>query len=127
MRITKNSDLNLSEMLDKMDEHKANRLLQAVNTFREIELAFPASYMATFLLVALKPGGGPTDYARYLGTKPPVASRMLLEVGERRRNGKPGCGLIERHQSSEDFRQTHYTLTPKGKKFLQRLLDTLGV
>lgn len=122
---TSNNDVG--EKLDRDDAIKAQRLLQAINEFREIESAFPASYMAAFLLVALRPGGGPTDYAKYLQTIPPIASRMLLEVGERQRNGKPGCGLIERHQSIEDFRQTHYTLTPKGKKFLRKLLDHFGV
>jgi DNA-binding MarR family transcriptional regulator len=121
------SNHDVSEKLDRDDSIKAQRLLHAINEFRDIESAFPASYMAAFLLVALKPGGGPTDYAKHLGTVPPVASRMLLEVGEKQRNGKPGCGLIERHQDINDFRATHYTLTPKGKKFLRRLLDNFGV
>jgi len=122
----KTKDLS-NEKLGKDDALKAQRLLQAVQTFRDVEPAFPASYMAAFLLVALKPGGGPTDYAPHLGTIPPIASRMFLEIGDKARAGGPGYGLITRKHDMDDLRATNYMLTPKGKLFLRRLLDNFGV
>jgi hypothetical protein len=57
------------------------RVRRIVELFRNIEPRIPSSYMDAFLSVALKPGGGPTDYARDLGTSQPLASRVLLEIG----------------------------------------------
>lgn len=102
------------------------RLMRVVDRFREIDGAFPASYMMAFMLVAHKPGGGPTDYAPALGTIPPIASRMLLEIGEHARRGGDGYGLIERTTNPEDLRAVSLRLTRKGRELWARISRDLG-
>lgn len=105
---------------------KVERLLRAIDVFREFDTAFPASYMAAFLLVALHPGKGSTDYARKLGSAQAVASRLMLEIGPKRRTGEPGLGLIGSEPDTKDLRIRRAFLTPKGKALLRKLMVAMG-
>lgn len=114
-------------LLDREQHVKAEKFLHAMELFRDLSPAITANYVTALMLVALKPGGGPTDYAKDLETSSGVVSRWMLELGERARDGGEGWGLIRRSSGSEDFREVHYTLTPKGRAFVKRLTDRLGV
>jgi DNA-binding MarR family transcriptional regulator len=93
----------------------------------QVEPRMPSSYMEAFLVVALKPGYGPTEYAKELGTIQPIASRILLEIGAQPRGGTEGLGLVDRRVSDESLRNQEYYLTPKGKELLRKIAAALDM
>lgn len=114
-------------LLEREQHIKAEKFLHAIDVFREVNPGMSANYIKALMLVALKPGGGPTDYAKDLELTSGNVSRTMLELGERTRDGDPGLGLVVRHTGSSDFREVHYFLTPKGRAFLKKVTDRLGV
>lgn len=114
-----------SELPDE-EATKAERLLRAVEIFREFDTAFPASYMAAFLYVALQPGKGPTEVGEALGISQAPASRLILEIGQKSRHGGEGLGLVDSVPDPHDMRARKLFLTTKGRQLLKRLLFAMG-
>lgn len=110
---------------DEDDIRKAMRFYQAVNAFRTIDPKIPSSYVAAFMAVAMKPGQGPTEYAKMLGTIQPIASRVLLEIGIKAREREKALGLVDRVADPNNLRQQMYYLTPKGKALFRQVMDIL--
>ncbi len=105
---------------------KIERLINAMEVFREYDTAFPMSYAVAFLMVALKPGKGSSDYARDLGLAQAVTSRLMLEIGKKSRHGGEGLGLIDSLPDPNDLRARKNFLTPKGKTLYRKILAALG-
>jgi DNA-binding MarR family transcriptional regulator len=112
--------------LPEEDVRKLEKLLRAVEVFRELETSLPLSYVAAFLNVAISPDKGVSEYARDLGVAQPVASRVLLEIGKKARYGGEGLGLIDQDFAPNDLRTKHAYLTPKGVKLVRKLTLALG-
>jgi DNA-binding MarR family transcriptional regulator len=85
----------------------------------------PSSYIAAFLQVAMKPGEGPTDYAKYLGTIQPVMSRTLSEIGVKARERDEPLFWVDREEDRENMRKKRFFLTAKGQALLRRILKIL--
>ena|SRR5215204_5236996 len=109
------------------NEYKAAALFafRVVSAFRKVDPKMPTSYMAALLAVAMKPGHGPTEYAKDLGTIQPIMSRILLEIGVPVREGAQGLGLVDRRVSAESLRNQEYYLTQKGKALLREIAAAL--
>lgn len=119
----------VTDRFAELPEDEVNRLealTRAIEVFREVDSAFPASYMAAFLMVAIKPGLGTSEYARRLGMLQPVASRILLEIGQKARTGEPGLGWIDGVSDLQDMRTKRMFVTPKGRAVLRKLNTALG-
>lgn len=101
---------------------RMERLLRAIEIFREFDTAFPASYMAAFLYVALRPGKGPSEIGESLGVAQAAASRLVLEIGQKSRHGGEGLGLVDSVPDPADMRARKLFLTAKGRQLLRRLL-----
>lgn len=117
------------EQLADVDAIKMERLLNCIQSFRDVRPDMPASSMAAFLLVALKPGITPSEAAAHMGPtwNGSMTSRLLLELGPQKRNGEDGLMLIDQTIDRSDLRGKHYTLTIQGRKLLNRLLTRMGV
>lgn len=114
-------------LLDKEQHVKAEKFLHAFELFWDLNAGISGNLVKCLLLVSLKPGGGPTDYAKDLEVTSGQVSRWMLELGERGRNNHAGHGLIQRLGGSEDLREVHYVLTPKGRAFVKKFTDRLGI
>ncbi|ACA19282.1 transcriptional regulator, MarR family [Methylobacterium sp. 4-46] len=97
------------------------RALWILDTFRGMNPRMSITYAMGFLMVANRPGLGPTDYAPMLGTTQPIMSRMLLDLGPKTRDKPEGLGLLERRVSPESLRQVCYTLTAKGEELATKI------
>ncbi len=119
----------VKEKLPETDAIKMERLLNTIEVFREIRPDMPASSMVGFLLVALKPGITPTEASAHIGPSwnGSMTSRLLLELGAKKRLGGEGKKLIQQHQDLTDLRAKRYTLTAEGKKLLNKLVSRMGV
>lgn len=101
------------------------RFSQALDVFRTIDPKMPSSYVATFLAVAMKPGMGPTEYAKMTGTIQPIASRILLEIGIKARERDNPLGLVDRDADPNNLRQQRYFLTAKGRAVLRQITNLM--
>lgn len=95
--------------------------MELAQAFRSVEPTMPLSYATAFLAVALDPGHGTTHYAKVLGVVQPVASRHLLEIGQKTRTKEPGLGLVASEYNKVDLRLKRYFLTAKGKALLSQI------
>ena len=112
--------------LPNPDDARILRRLSRVNgAFRSVSTSMPCSYVAAYLAVALKPGLGVTDYGNAIGIVQPIMSRILLEIGQKSRNGGEGLGLLDSRRDPTDFRQHQVFLTPKGKMLLNQILNNM--
>ena len=103
------------------DARTIRALIEVMRLFRNESPTIPLSYAMAFLLVALKPGGGSTDYMGQLDTVQPIMSRVLLALGARERRkalGEGGYGLVDFAPDPLDLRRNRTHLTTKGRKLL---------
>ncbi len=114
-----------SPTLSEGDLFLLRRLRLIIQIFRRLEGRIPSSYMDAFLLVAITPGLGPTEYARGLGTSQPVASRILLELGTHARERDTQLDLVDRRPSALSLARQEYFLTAKGNVVLNQIIKTL--
>lgn len=98
-----------------------SRLQHIIAEFRKLMPGLPAGYIDAFLAVALKPGLGPTDYAKVLGTAQPIMSRVLMEIGEQARGREEPLHLVVSRRHPENRRQICYYLTAKGYALALRI------
>ena len=77
------------------------------------------------LEVARDQGHGATEYARRVGCTQATSSRILLELGQRARDGGPGLGLIEATRDTADLRLWNYCLTERGRDVVIEALEWL--
>jgi DNA-binding MarR family transcriptional regulator len=103
------------------------KLERVIDTFREVDPAMPSSYIRMFLAIAKKPGHGSSVYARDLGMVQPVASRIILELGQKTRSGGPGYELLDAAIDDEDFRLKRTFLTAQGRDLYRAVLSIWGV
>lgn len=92
-----------------------------VHEFRSAGHRMTANNIAAFLAVANSPDLGPTEYAKLLGTMQPVASRWLLDLGPKGREGSEGMGLLEREPDLMNLRQVRYRLSDRGMSLAKRV------
>jgi DNA-binding MarR family transcriptional regulator len=104
----------------------SNKLEHVIDAFRKIDTAMPSSYMRMFLAIARKPGYGSSVYARELGMVQPVASRIILELGQKTRSGGPGYELLDSDIDEEDFRLKRTYLTAKGQELYREIVGIYG-
>jgi hypothetical protein len=114
------------EPLEGADATAVEKLSRAIDHFRLVDPKMPTSYVSAFLSVAMRPGEGPTEYARMMGTIQPIVSRILLEIGPKARRGNgPGLGLVDRVVHESSLRNQRYFLTAKGRHLLSNVLRTM--
>lgn len=101
------------------------RLNWVMSELRRLGSRLTANQIAAFLAVAEKPGLGPTEYAMGLGLLQPTASRLLLDVGPKQRNGA-GYHLVDRQGDPESLRQIRYYLTPEGHELAEKLASIVN-
>lgn len=108
--------------LDTLDLKSVDKLIRIVELFRTLDHKIPSSQIHAFLAVCAKPGLGPSEYAKLLGTTQPIASRMLLELGQKDRTGTQGMDLVDSKRDIENLRIYKQFLTPKGRRLLNQIL-----
>jgi DNA-binding MarR family transcriptional regulator len=109
------------------DEAQAfSKAAQLIDLFRAIDPNMSSSYIAAFLAVARKPGLGPTEYAKDLGTIQPIASRILQEIGQKSRyDGREPLKLVDNQLSATSLRNKEYFLTPRGQLLYKQVLAVM--
>lgn len=90
-----------------------------VNEHMSLQLAH------TFLMVSLSEGKSLREYSELAGVAQSSMSRRLLDLGQKNRNNEPGHLLIERQQDPMELRKNIYTLSPKGRRLVAKIVGAL--
>jgi DNA-binding MarR family transcriptional regulator len=73
----------------------------------------------------MKPGDGPTEYAKAMGSIQPVLSRSLSEIGVKARERDQPFYWVDREEDPENLRRKRFYLTTKGQSLLKRVLTIM--
>lgn len=101
-------------------------IYDTVCTFRDLSVTMPVGEVAMFLTVALNEGLSQTELAEKADMKKSTASRYLLDLSEKTRSGGPGHGLINGDTDPSELRRKMYTLSPRGRNIIRKLLVSSG-
>ena len=107
------------------DQRSLERVKLLLSAFKEIDETMPLQIAITFLEVAIHEGCSLTDIWKMTGWSHSTLSRHLLDLGERNRHKEEGLQLIESRRDPLELRKNIYTLTPKGRKLVQKLISLL--
>lgn len=107
------------------DQRSLEKVKLLFSAFQEIDETMPLQVAITFLEVAIHEGCSLTDIWKMTGWSHSTLSRHLLDLGERNRHKEEGLKLLESRRDPLELRKNIYTLTPKGRKLVAKLLSLL--
>lgn len=102
-------------------EISTDRLMRALEVFRELDPDMPIQYALSFLTLARNPGLSIRDLSERLGIAQSSASRNVAALSEWHSFRKPGHDLIQAKEDPRERRRKIVTLTRKGEALLARL------
>jgi len=106
---------------DDGGEVSADRLMRALEVFRELDPDMPIQYALSFLTLARNPGLSIRDLSERLGIAQSSASRNVAALSEWHSFRKPGHNLIKAKEDPRERRRKIVTPTKKGEALLTRL------
>ena len=107
------------------DKAYARALLVALQPFLDVRPTMPLQYVTTFLRVVADEGKGVSDYATAARISKTVATRHLLDIGERSRDHSEGFGWVYQKRDIHDLRINRTYGTPEGKALWRAVVDRL--
>ncbi|MEM7444597.1 MAG: MarR family winged helix-turn-helix transcriptional regulator [Pseudomonadota bacterium] len=102
-------------------EVSIDRLMRAMEVFRELDPDMPIQYALSFLTLARNPGLSIRDLSERLGIAQSSASRNVAALSEWHSFRKPGHNLVQAKEDPRERRRKIVSLTRKGKALLVRL------
>lgn len=102
-------------------ELSTDRLMRALEVFRELDPDMPIQYALSFLTLARNPGLSIRDLSERLGIAQSSASRNVAALSEWHSFRKPGHDLIQAKEDPRERRRKIVTPTRKGVALLARL------
>ena len=114
------AETTTAETLD-VGEVSTDRLMRAMEVFRELDPDMPIQYALSFLTLARNPGLSIRDLSERLGIAQSSASRNVAALSEWHSFRKPGHDLIQAKEDPRERRRKIVTLTRKGEALLHRL------
>jgi len=93
-----------------------------LKTFTDLNQTIPVGAVLMFLTVALNEGLSQGELVDKSGIKKSTASRYLLDLSDKTRTGDQGYGLVKGEIDPDELRRKMYSLSPKGRKIIQKLI-----
>lgn len=112
--------------LTKEDRRALNRLLRVLEQFRSLDSEMQMPQAVTLLTIALNEGISLSDLTERTQQATSSASRNVASLSALHRKGKPGHGLVVNREDPAERRRKQHLLTPKGKAFIEQLIETAG-
>ena len=113
--------------MEKVQTHPhLDRMLQAVEAFRQFDPEMPAQTISVFLAIAYH---GEISMARLktlLGIAQSSVSRNVSMLSATTRHGKPGPNLLRSWENPDNRREKLVTLTVQGRRHAAILNAILG-
>jgi len=102
------------------------RMQEVMEYLREIDADMTVLTLQALLLVAERPGISMLDVMAKLGVASSTTSRIMSRLGKYGSLGKDGLNLLETAEWPQDRRIKTATLTSRGKRVVERILEKLG-
>lgn len=117
--------------VDSDNKVTANRVLQVLDIFRDLDADMPIGEAVSFAHIALgetQGGGGltVTELGERGGFALASASRYMKSLGKKNRHGDPGHEVVADTRDPLDERRKVLRLTPKGHRIVQRMKSVVG-
>jgi DNA-binding MarR family transcriptional regulator len=112
--------------LSLQDRDRLMGMLQALDTFSNLDKDMPLQMIRTMLCICIDEGIGPHELGRRMGVAGAVTSRHVSDLGEYNRYKAEGYNLIEQRMDVQDRRFRKAYLTPDGVTFRRTLLRALS-
>lgn len=107
------------------DQRRLETVQKLLEEFQVVDETMPIQLARTFLFIATHEGCSLTDVMKRTGWAQSTLSRHLLDLGKRNRNKQPGLNLIKSEKDPMELRKNVYTLTPRGRTLVQRLIGVV--
>ena len=114
------------EKLTQEDRKVILKLLQVLSKFRELDAEMQMPQAVTLLTVALNEGISLSDLTERTRQATSSASRNVASLSTVHRKGKPGHGLVLNREDPFERRKKQHVLTPKGRSFVDQLIEIVG-
>jgi hypothetical protein len=109
------------------DGRHLHALLAALKPISDRDSYIPLAWIKTLLLVALDEGKGVGHYSRQANAQRMVMSRNLHCLGDKkRRDDKPGLGLVEVKTDPVRADRRQVFLTEEGRAVVAAIIASLG-
>jgi DNA-binding MarR family transcriptional regulator len=104
-----------------------NTFSMLLEEFRKLDPEMPIHFVRGFIEIARRPGLTMRDLGTSLGISQSSTSRMVQALSKWHRLNKPGHALVEAHEDPAERRRKIITLTPKGERFANAVINQLTV
>lgn len=109
------------------DEREAiSRTLRVLEQFRELDSEMQMPQAVTLLSIALNEGISLRELTERTSQAMSSASRNVASLSAVTRHDKAGHGLVVNREDPIDRRQKQHHLTAKGRRFIERLIETVS-
>ncbi|AYJ85547.1 MarR family transcriptional regulator [Sphingomonas paeninsulae] len=115
-----------NETTDAQLNRPVTQLAAAIDVFREVTSTMSLAQLKAFLVVATNEGKSLGELTLIAGGKTSTMSRYLLDFSDKVKNGGDGYGLISRTSDPAELRRNVYSLTPRGRAMMDKVLKILG-
>lgn len=102
-----------------------NRMIEAVNAFRDVHPDMTLNQVVVMLLVASRPGITQRQIMEETGLADSSTSRIIGILGKWGNRGTKPLNLIDVVYDEADRRVRTYTITPTGRKLLEKVMAAL--
>jgi DNA-binding MarR family transcriptional regulator len=107
------------------DNHRVHRVTKFLSALRAIDEQLPIQCAEILFYIASNPGCTSQDIAHQTRLTVSSVSRNLMALGQMRRDKTIGYNFIETVDDPRDRRRRIIFLTPRGSRFVAKLLGTL--
>jgi DNA-binding MarR family transcriptional regulator len=87
----------------------------------------PLGHADTFLMIAANEGRSVAEYAEMAKVSKSVMSRLILDIGDARREHEPGLQWVTARVDPNERRKHEVVLTPKGRILAGRVRELLDL
>lgn len=100
---------------------KTDKILSAIEMFRELGKEMQVNQISCFLYIARYEGLTVNDLSKKTGFSHSQTSRIVTALSVNPYQDKPGLALVEKAEAYKDMRNRVITLTPKGRDLVNRI------
>lgn len=106
-------------------QRKLAKMVDALNKLRELNPEMPAQTALSLIYIATGKAQTVTELQKRLGVSLAGASRNVYILSAVKEKNQPGLGVVEQTIDPMDRRYKRLSLTKKGERFMQELLEVL--
>lgn len=101
------------------------KLQRIAEVLHERNSTMTVASLRALIAVACEEGVSQVEIAERTGLERSTLSRILLDLGEYRRDGSIGLKLVKWEVDPNELRRKQYTLTPEGKRLVAEIEKAL--